>query len=439
MQQPMLALIDGNNFYCSCERVFQPWLQNRPLVVLSNNDGCAIARSDEAKALGIKMGAPWFKIRHLEDEAGLVALSANFALYGDMSDRMMSLAAGLGHNQEVYSIDESFVDLSGIRGDLVRRARTIRKRIHQWIGIPTCIGIAPTKTLAKLANAIAKSAERKPGSYPAHHAQICHLGACTPEELQALMQATEVGDVWGVGRKIGAQLREHGIHTALDLQRMNPAAAKAGWSVVLEKTVRELNGTPCIEFEDEPPAKQQIACTRSFGQPITELHELQEAITEFACRAAEKLRKQNSHTGQLMAFIRTSPFREKDPQYSRSASIPLPSPTSDSAHITQTACAILKHIYRPGYKYAKAGVMLMDLQPATRQQLTLDLDADMPENRIRLMQAMDQLNQRYGRGTLKLASAGAPRDIKLWAMKQERMTPAYTTDWAKLLMVGADA
>jgi DNA polymerase V len=432
MPPPQLALIDGNNFYCSCERVFQPWLQNRPLVVLSNNDGCAIARSDEAKALGIKMGAPWFKIRHLEDEAGLVALSANFALYGDMSDRMMSLAAGLGHNQEVYSIDESFVDLSGIRGDLVRRARTIRKRIHQWIGIPTCIGIAPTKTLAKLANAIAKSAERKPGSYPAHHAQICHLGACTPEELQALLQATEVGDVWGVGRKIGAQLREHGIHTALDLQRMNPAAAKAGWSVVLEKTVRELNGTPCIEFEDEPPAKQQIACTRSFGQPITELHELQEAITEFACRAAEKLRKQNSHTGQLMAFIRTSPFREKDPQYSRSASIPLPSPTSDSAHITQAACAILKHIYRPGYKYAKAGVMLMDLQPATRQQLTLDLDADMPENRIRLMQAMDQLNQRYGRGTLKLASGGAPRDIKLWAMKQEHKTTAYTTDWAGL-------
>jgi DNA polymerase V len=404
-----------------------------------NNDGCAIARSDEAKALGIKMGAPWFKIRHLEDEAGLVALSANFALYGDMSDRMMTLAAGLGHNQEVYSIDESFVDLSGIRGDLVRRARTIRRRIHQWIGIPTCIGIAPTKTLAKLANAIAKSAERKPGSYPAHHAQICHLGACTPEELQALMQATEVGEVWGVGRKIGAQLREHGIHTALDLQRMNPAAAKAGWSVVLEKTVRELGGTPCIEFEDEPPAKQQIACTRSFGQPITELHELQEAITEFACRAAEKLRKQNSHTGQLMAFIRTSPFREKDPQYSRSASIPLPSPTSDSAHITQTACAILKHIYRPGYKYAKAGVMLMDLQPATRQQLTLDLEADMPENRIRLMQAMDQINRRYGRGSLVLGSGGAPRDIKLWAMKQERMTPAYTTDWAKLLMVGADA
>jgi len=403
-----------------------------------NNDGCAIARSDEAKALGIKMGAPWFKIRHLEQDAGLVALSANFALYGDMSDRMMTLAAGLGHTQEVYSIDESFVDLSGIRGDLVRRARTIRRRILQWIGIPTCIGIGPTKTLAKLANAIAKSAERKPGSYPAHHAQICHLGACSPQELAELLQATEVGEVWGVGPRIAAQLRAQGITTAQDLAVMSPAAARAMRSVVLEKTVRELNGTPCIEFEDEPPAKQQIACTRSFGQPITELHELQEAITEFACRAAEKLRKQNSHTGQLMAFIRTSPFREKDPQYSRSASIPLPSPTSDSAHITQTACAILKHIYRPGYQYAKAGVMLMDLQPATRQQLTLDLDADMPENRTRLMQAMDQINRRHGRGSLVLGSAGGIGAQPVWGMKQERLSSGFTTDWLNLLTVKMD-
>ena len=431
----MLALIDGNNFYCSCERVFQPWLKGRPVVVLSNNDGCAIARSDEAKALGIKMGAPYFQLRELERNAGLIALSANFALYGDMSDRMMSLAAGLGHNQEVYSIDESFVDLSGIPGDLVRRARIIRRRIHQWIGIPTCIGIGPTKTLAKLANAIAKSAERKPGSYPAHHAQICHLGACSSEELAQLLQATEVGEVWGVGRKIGAQLREQGIHTALDLQRMDPAAAKAGWSVVLEKTVRELGGVPCIEFEDEPPAKQQIACTRSFGHPVTELIELQEAITEFACRAAEKLRKQGGHTGHIMAFIRTSPFRKQDPQYSRSASIPLPSPTSDSAHITQAANAILKRIYRPGFKYAKAGVMLMDLQPATREQLLLDFDDVMPENRVRLMDAVDQLNQRFGRGTLKLASAGAPKAIKLWAMKQEQMSTGFTTDWGGLVVI----
>jgi DNA polymerase V len=431
----MFALVDGNNFYCSCERVFQPWLKGRPVVVLSNNDGCAIARSDEAKALGIKMGAPYFQLRDLERDSGLIALSANFALYGDMSDRMITLAAGLGHMQEVYSIDESFIDLSGIPGDLVRRARIIRRRIHQWIGIPTCIGIGPTKTLAKLANAIAKSAERKPGSYPTEFAQICHLGAVCETTHKALLQATEVGDVWGIGPKIGAQLRAQGIHTALQLQRMDPAAAKAGWSVVLEKTVRELNGVPCIEFEDEPPAKQQIACTRSFGHPVTELIELQEAITEFACRAAEKLRKQGSHTGHIMAFIRTSSFRKQDPQYSRSASIPLPSPTSDSAHITQAANAIIKRIYRPGFKYAKAGVMLMDLQPATRNQLTLDFDEAMPENRIRLMTAMDQLNQRYGRGTLKLASAGAPRARKLWAMKQDRMSTGFTTDWGGLAEV----
>lgn len=192
----MLALLDGNNFYASCERVFQPRLVGRPVVVLSNNDGCAIARSDEAKALGIKMGAPYFQIRHLEDEAGLVALSANFALYGDMSDRMMTLAAGLGHRQEVYSIDECFVDLAGIPGDLSQRARKIRARIHQWIGIPTCIGIAPSKTLAKLANHVAKSAERKPGSYPVEHAHVCHWPGLQSEQHAALLQATEVGEVW---------------------------------------------------------------------------------------------------------------------------------------------------------------------------------------------------------------------------------------------------
>ena len=449
----MLALIDGNNFYVSCERVFQPWLQERPVVVLSNNDGCAIARSDEAKALGIKMGAPYFQLHELERDAGLIALSANFALYGDMSDRMMSLAAGLGHLQEVYSIDESFVDLSGIQGDLVRRSHQIRRRILQWIGIPTCIGIGPTKTLAKLANAIAKSAERKPGSYPARHAQICHLGACSPAELADLLQATEVGAVWGVGPRIAARLRAQGITTAHALAHMNPSAARALSSVVLEKTVRELQGTPCFELQDQPAAKQQIACTRSFGHPVTELFDLQQAVTEFACRAAEKLRQQGSHAAQVLVFIRTSPFRQKEAQYSRSVCLPLPVPTSDSAHITQAACAGLHSIYQPGYLYAKAGVMLLGLQPATRQQMLLDLarhpgDAQ-PANRTRLMQAMDQINQRYGRGSLKLASGGADATTTaigsgsargsarpLWQMKQEHKTPAYTTDWHHLLTVG---
>jgi DNA polymerase V len=426
----MLALLDGNNFYASCERVFQPRLVGRPVVVLSNNDGCAIARSDEAKALSIKMGAPYFQIRHLEDEAGLVALSANFALYGDMSDRMMSLAAGLGHRQEVYSIDECFVDLEGIPGDLVQRARKIRARVHRWIGIPTCIGIAPTKTLAKLANHIAKNAERKPGSYPSELAQVCHWPDLHSPAHRQLLAATEVGDIWGVGRRLSAQLNQVGIRTAHDLAQADPVTVQRRWSIVLAKTVRELNGTPCLTLDDIPPDKQQIACTRSFGQPVTELHDLIEAITEFTSRAAEKLRKQNSQAGQLMAFIRTSPFRKKDRQHSAYRTIPLPSPSSDSAHLTEVACAIVRHIYRPGHKYAKAGVMLMDLQPSTSEQLSLQLGSEEPETRTRLMQALDSINQKHGRDTLHLASTGTAGKARTWEMKQERKTPGYTTDWS---------
>jgi len=428
----MIALLDGNNFYASCERVFQPRLIGRPLVVLSNNDGCAIARSDEAKALGIKMGAPYFQIRHLEDEAGLIALSANFALYGDMSDRMMTLAVGLGHRQEIYSIDECFVDLSGIHGDLTQRARKVRARIHQWIGIPTCIGIAPTKTLAKLANHVAKSAERKPGSYPSEYAQVCHWPDLESEQHAALLQATEVGEIWGVGRRLSAQLHDVGIHTALELAKADPVSIQRRWNIVLAKTVRELNGTACLSIEDIPPDKQQIACTRSFGQPVTELNDLLEAITEFASRAAEKLRKQNSQTNQVMAFIRTSPFRKQDRQYSAYRTLPLPAPSSDSAHLTEVACAIVRHIYRPGYKYAKAGIMLMDLQAASTEQLSLDLGREEPKTRTRLMQALDSINQKHGRGTLHLASAGTAGKWRTWEMKQERKTPGYTTDWAGL-------
>ncbi len=239
----MYALVDGNNFYVSCERVFRPSLNDRPVVVLSNNDGCAIARSNEAKALGIKMGAPWFSIKHLADEAGLVALSANFALYGDISDRMMSLAAGLGPNQEIYSIDESFIELTGVPGDLVERSHKIRSRILQWVGIPCGIGIGATKTLAKLANHIAKTAERKPGSYPAHMAQVCNLQALTKDDLDAAFQATPVNDVWGVGPRISKQLNDGGIHTVLELTRLDAATIRSKWSVVLERTARELQGS----------------------------------------------------------------------------------------------------------------------------------------------------------------------------------------------------
>ena len=252
----MYALVDGNNFYVSCERVFRPSLDGRPVVVLSNNDGCAIARSNEAKTLGIKMGAPWFQIRHMEETEGLVALSANFTLYGDMSDRMMSLAAGLGPVQEVYSIDESFISLQGVRGDLTKRSRAIRERIDRWVGIPCGIGIGPTKTLAKLANHVAKTVERKPGSYPAELAQVCNLAQLPPTERDAVLHATDVAEVWGVGRKIAAQLKVAGIETVLDLARLDPATVRRRWSVVLERTVRELQGMPCIGLDDQPPPKK---------------------------------------------------------------------------------------------------------------------------------------------------------------------------------------
>jgi DNA polymerase V len=260
----MYALVDGNNFYVSCERVFQPILNGRPVVVLSSNDGCAIARSNEAKALGIKMGAPWFQIRHLEREAGLIGFSANFTLYGDMSTRMMRIAADLGPTQEIYSIDESFIGLHGVRDDVGLRAWTVRNRILDWIGIPCGVGIGPTKTLAKLANHIAKSAERKPGSYPSELATVCNLAVLPMATIEAVMAATAVGDVWGVGPRIGKQLRDTGVLTALDLARMSPSLVRERWSVVLERTVRELQGESCLAIEDAPPPKKQIAHTRSF-------------------------------------------------------------------------------------------------------------------------------------------------------------------------------
>jgi DNA polymerase V len=422
----MYALVDGNNFYVSCERVFRPSLNGRPVIVLSNNDGCAIARSNEAKALGIAMGAPWFKIKHLEDEAGLVALSANFALYGDMSDRMMSLAAGLGPAQEIYSIDESFIDLTGVRGDLVERSHKIRDRILQWVGIPCCVGIGATKTLAKLANHIGKTAERKPGIYPDRLAQVCNLSAMTPQELKETFAATEVNEVWGIGRRISKQLKEGGIHTVQDLIQLDLATIRTGWSVVLERTVRELQGTPCIDLDHTPAAKKEIACTRSFGRAVTSIEPLKEAITEFASRASEKLRKQHSLASQVLVFIRTSPFRP-DAQYSRSMIVPMRRPTADTAFIVQGALNGLDAIYKDGFKYAKAGVMVLDLQSDSVQQQELDLEDDNGSDKTRLMSALDTINQRYGKGTMKIASAGLDGNRRVWSMKQERRTPGYTT------------
>ncbi|MBT9505006.1 MAG: Y-family DNA polymerase [Burkholderiaceae bacterium] len=427
----MFALVDGNNFYVSCERVFRPSLNGRPVVVLSSNDGCAIARSNEAKALGVKMGAPWFEIRHLEEQEGLVALSANFALYGDMSDRMMSIAAGLGPAQEIYSIDESFIGLDGVRGDLTKRSHAVRDRINQWTGIPCGVGIGATKTLAKLANHIAKTAERKPGSYPESLATVCNLLNLPGSDVDAILAATDVGEVWGVGRRIGQQLRDAGVTSVLDLARLSPSMVRDRWSVVLERTVRELQGEACISLDDAPSPKKQIACTRSFGQPVTEVKPLIEAVSEFTSRAAAKLRRQSGLAGQILVFAHTSPFRQ-GPHFSKSIVIPLRRPTADTRHLVQAAVMGVTQIYKPGFKLSKAGVMLLDLMPDNVSQGEFDFGAPETRDRGKLMAAMDSINDRFGRGAIHVGSAVGgcrPRD---WSMRQERLTPQYTTKFSDM-------
>ena len=418
----MFALVDGNNFYCSCERVFRPSLNGRPVIVLSNNDGCAIARSEEAKALGIKMGAPWFAIQQAFTQAGGVALSANFVLYGDMSRRMMQIAAQMGSEQEIYSIDETFIAIHGI-AHATRRGRVIRERIARWTGLPSCVGIGQTKTLAKLANHVAKDAERKPGSYPIEFAHVCNLATLPASDFDAVLQATPVAEIWGVGRRIARQLNEAGVATALDLARLPPALVRSRWSVVLERTVRELQGQPCMDLE-HVATKKQIACTRSFGQKIETLSPLIEAVTAFASRAAEKLRQQHSKASQVLVLIHTSPF-EQEKQHSDSLVVPLLRPTDHTLELVNAAILGLRAIFKPGYRYARAGVMLLDLQDARAEQGELDFQAGTPNQR--LMQAMDSLNVRFGKDTVRLASAGVPSQRQSWSMRQDHLSQRYTT------------
>jgi DNA polymerase V len=430
----MYALLDGNNFYVSCERVFRPALHGRPVVVLSNNDGCAIARSNEARALGIRMGTPWHEIRARLPDAGVVALSANFTLYGDMSSRLMAIAAGLGPAQEIYSIDECFVGLHGVRGDLRERALRLRERVLQWIGVPCGIGMGATKTLAKLANHVAKTAERRPGDpYPAALGQVCDLAHLTGGvRAQDVLDLTPVGDVWGVGPRLAPQLEESGIRSALDLARADAPALRRRFGVVVERTVRELQGVPCVGLEDVPPAKKEIACTRAFGTPVQLLAPLEEAVSEYASRAAIKLRSQQGRAAQVLVFIHTNPFRRSEKQYARSATMPLRRPTADTAALIQAALRGLRSIWQPGYRIHKAGVILLDLQDAGIEQGELALGEDGPRGTEPLMAAMDRLNDRYGRGTVQLASAGLGGDARNWTMKQQWRTPQYTTRWEDL-------
>jgi DNA polymerase V len=415
-----VALVDGNNFYVSCERVFNPRLEGKPVVVLSNNDGCAVARSAEVKALGVRMGTPWFQLRDLAKKHGIIALSSNYALYADMSNRMMAVLADYSPAQEIYSIDECFLGLDGFgHRDLVEYGQVIRRRVRQWVGIPVCVGIAETKTLAKLANHCAKKAIAGGNG-------VCDLTRMSEAELSRLFSIIEVGEIWGIGPRLSKKLIERGIATVEALRTADAKTLRREFSVVLERTIAELNGVMCVDMEEAAPNKQQIISSRSFGSYVYDLAPLGEAVATYIATAATKLRHQGSLAGMVQIYIRTNPHKADVPQYQPSLTIPLPEATDDTLRLTQAALWGLKRIYRPGFAYQKAGVALLNLSDAGTPQLALFSKA---RDNTRLMQTMDRINAVWGRGTLRSASEGTRRD---WKMKRERMSPAYTTRWDQL-------
>lgn len=422
----MIALTDIDNCYCSFEQLMRPALRGKALVVLSSNDGAVVARTEEAKQLGVKMGEPWFKVRAAFPHADIIATSANFEYFGSMSSRVMAIIDGFGHTNVPYSIDEVFSDLSTIRGDLTARAHKIRALVDQWIGVKVGIGIGETHTLAKFANHVAKQASRKKGSYPSELANVCNLGGLNREARDQLMDATDLSEIWGIGPRLSEQLRAAGLRTTLDVARLDPAMVRSRWGIVMEKTIRELQGISCIDMDAQPSPRKEIARTRSFGRPVTALEHLAEAITEFTSVAANKMRSQAQVATWILVFIRTSPFRLNDEQYSGAITVPLRRPTADTPHLVQAALAGLNAIYKPGFNYAKAGIHLLELQPAGVVQLEMDLDTHCPE-RPGLMGAMDAINARYGHGAVSLASAGTAVKKREWAIRQEMRTPRYTT------------
>lgn len=424
---PVFALVDCNNFYASCEKLFEPKLAYTPVVVLSNNDGCVVARSAEVKALGIPMGIPWFKLREEAKRYGIVAFSSNYALYADMSNRVVEVLEGFSPNLEVYSIDESFLSLDGFPPSTFEAyGREIRERVDKWLGLAVCVGIGPSKTLAKLANHCAK--KNLAGS-----AGVCDFTRMRESELSDLFSRIDVGEVWGVGRKIDARLQDMGIRTVADLRNADAETVRTKFSVVLERTIRELRGVSCLGLDEVVPDKQQIMCSRSFGERIYERSELGEAVASYVSRAAEKLRKQEAMAGALTVFVRTSPFNPKEPQYQKTMTVPLPEATDDTLELVGWGLRILKRIYRPGFAYQKAGCMLSDIRPRSMAQASFFV----PESDGRsesLMAAMDAINGRWGRGTMRVAAEGID---KAWRMKRGKLSPRYTTEWSELPEVRA--
>jgi DNA polymerase V len=414
----MFALVDCNNFYVSCERVFNASLERQPVVVLSNNDGCVIARSNEAKALGIKMGAPFFQNRNLLKKNNVQFYSSNYVLYGDMSCRVMNTLRQFTPDLELYSIDEAFLSLDGF-SKLTHYGQRIRSTVKKHTGMPVSIGIAPTKTLAKVANKIAKKDAALQGV----------LDLATVEDIDSLLATVEVEDIWGVGSRYAAMLQRHGITNACQLKNADDAFIQKNMTIMGLRTVHELRGEPCIELEQSPAPKKAIGSSRSFGTPVEDIEELLESVSDYVSRAAEKLRCQNCAASTLQVYLTTNRFKD-EPQYANCVSCTLPTPTAYTPELIACAQACLRKIYRKGYWYKKTGILLIGLTPANGLQL--DLFAGHRGNfsgQKTIMQAIDALNQRYGRNTVQFASSGID---KRWKMLQSYKSPCFTTRWSEL-------
>jgi len=423
----LFALVDVNNFYVSCERVFQPKLEEVPMVVLSNNDGCAVARSAEVKALGVKMGTPWFQMEALARKHGIQAYSSNYTLYGDMSNRVVQVLRGFTPNLEVYSIDESFLQIETVLKqyqNAIELGQGIKRQVKDTTGLPVCVGIGASKTLAKLANHLAKKHKQFSG--------VCDVSAMSKEELYQWMSETEVGEVWGVGRQIAKKLKAQDIHSVFDLLQASPQVMRQQFGVVMERLCYELRGTSCLKLEEVAPAKQQIIASRSFGKLVTSQAELAQSVATHVARAAEKLRSQDSVTGALTVFIQTNPFKQHEPQHHQSITIPLTNASDNTLTLTNAALAGLKQIYQPNFRYKKAGVILNLISDKPTIQQSLFEDVESKGKSASLMKVVDQINTRFGNTAIRSAAAGTNTAKEVWQMRSNNKSPNYTTKWDEL-------
>ncbi|ADE39711.1 Y-family DNA polymerase [Candidatus Puniceispirillum marinum] len=419
----MFALIDCNNFYCSCERVFQPALEGKPLIVLSNNDGCVIARSNEAKAIGVLMGDVYFKHKDRFRQQGILIRSSNYTLYGDMSHRVMSILSTFAPQAEIYSIDECFLDLSGFAPHgLVDYAHDICRTVKQWTGIPVSVGIGQTKTLAKLANRIAKRNKLARGVYCID----------TAAQLEGALQNTAITDIWGIGRRLGKRLNAQGIQTAAGFARLQDGWIRKNMGVTGLRTALELRGTICLSLDTQQQDKQSICVSRSFGKSIDDYDALHDIVSTFATMAAAKLRKGKMVAGGLSVFIRTNAFQQNQPQYSNAQTMGMIPATNSTQEIHKAAQQILKNIYRAGHHYKKAGILLLDLCRAEARPDML-FHTENPRN-SKLIESCDVINQKFGVGSIQYGQLKRPRG---WYAPQKYRSPHYTTSWADIPLASA--